>query len=289
MKTEKNLTHLKNGGAWVPSVTIFQRGRKRVVNIPATVHHVITLAKHGAEGVIINGTTGEGHLLSVAEKCALIIAVGKAKLAKEIPSDFILISGTGTESLQEAKEIIATADAQGFHGALVLPPKNEGQKEEFYIQLAASTSPSFGIILYHHPRLDPSYSITPGMLGELMSKCSNIIGVKDSSGDKNLLYTWAPVTKEFSGHELLLAVGEDFFVADGLTSAGAKAAIAGAANTPRGLKELKKIFHAHRTNDEKTLRAAQARFDREINSLLMTGVFRNNAKRRRIRAKTRDN
>lgn len=281
---ETHLSHgVMKGGAWVPSVAIFT-GKKRSVNVPATVEHVITLALHGAEGVVINGTTGEGHLLSLQDKLRLIEGVGRAKADGRLDSSFVLLTGTGTEQVEEAKEIIALAQKYNFDGALVLPPKEESKKKAFYVELASCCGNNFVLLLYHHPRLDPGFRVSPDLLGDLMADYPSVVGVKDSSGDKALLYQWVTRVKAKCGRAPLVAVGEDFFVKDGLFEAGALAAIAGAANTAEGLAQLKTIFQGFRTHNTDQATQAQAKFDKEITRLLQHGAFRDNAKRYRIRS-----
>ena len=280
-----SIQRLQNGGAWVPSISVFTGGKNLSVHTTKTATHVLTLAEHGAEGVIINGTTGAGHLLKHSDKIKLIVAVGALKSKGLLEPSFILITGTGTENSDEAVEIIHTAQANGFDGVMALPPKDANKKEAFYRTLAAACNATIGLVLYHHPRLDPDYSVTPELLGNLMHDFPCVIGVKDSSANKALLYEWQPTVQKIAGRTPLLAVGEDFFIAEGLAKAGAQAAIAGAANTQNGLTSLRAIFKAHRAGKTEEMHAAQTNLDTEINILLKKGVFRDNAKARRIRVK----
>lgn len=268
------------GGPWVPSVTIFHGGKGRRVNVAATINHVVNLQKHGARGVIVNGTTGEGHLLKHEDKLRLIAAAGELQREGVLKKDFMLITGTGTENVAEALEILAAANSNGFHAALVLPPKNK-EKMSFYQELAESNL--LPILVYNHPRLHPEYSFSPTDLGQLMKAHHTIVGVKDSSGDKKVLHEWLTTVRKISDRDPLLAIGEDYFVQEGLAKAGATAAIAGAANTKPGLKHLINIFRHHHAGDLTKAAEAQVELDKEIDLLLKKGVFRDNAKKRRLK------
>lgn len=288
-KVEKVL----RGGAWVPSITVFKRGKGKHVDVRKTIANVLALHENGAEGVVLNGTTGEGHLLRHEDKLALINAIGFLKKKGVFRKDFVLLTGTGTQKIEEARDIIAHAKQNGFDGILALPHKDDSLKLDFYHDLAnackaGKKDDTLALILYHHPKLDSSYSVTPELLAELRRIHENVVGAKDSSGERSLLGKWIPVSKEKSGKEdILLAVGEDFFVHAGLKEEKARAAIAGAANTPRGLKHLLNIFNYHRSGNYDEAEREQALFDNVIRGLLAKGVFRDNAKRNRIKPSER--
>jgi len=258
----ENIDLVLKGGAWVPSITIRSNGQ---VDAKATAKHVLALHDSGAEGVVVNGTTGGGHEMSVDEKVAVIREVGKLHLDGMLRKGFVLITGTGTQDAQEAEAIIREAHKNGFHGVLALPGK---PAIGFYEKLArACASTGLALMLYNHPRLDKKYSFAPDVLARLMARFPSVIGVKDSSGAPSLLSEWKSAAKKGSGREPLVAVGEDKLVHYNL-SLGHNAAIAGTANTREGLRFLLGVFKNHRLGRPKLAAEAQKKLAAVTDRLL---------------------
>jgi len=276
--SDELIERLKRGGAWVPSVALYNLDSK--LDVAATVDHIEKLYKAGAEGVVINGTTGDGHLLPHADKLALITALGMRRLERNWRSDFVILTGTATSDYTEAAEIAHAAQRVGFHGLLALPPR-EGGHHQFYFTLAeVCQSLGIGLMLYHHPRLDPLDSVDPQLLAALVSAYACVVGIKDSSGDLKTLSTW----QQAASQPILTVCGEDTLIAVALKDGLAQAAIAGSANTAKGLDALNRIFAAHRVGNNGVLTAAQVEMDEVVHFLLSKNdqVFRHNARLYRI-------
>tara|TARA_B100000674_G_scaffold398048_1_gene343063 strand:+ start:253 stop:1122 length:870 start_codon:yes stop_codon:yes gene_type:complete len=136
--------------------------------------------KNGTNGVVPGGTTGESPTLSHDEHKNIIkIAV------KECKGKIPVISGTGSNSTDEAVELSKYAEKAGSDALLVVTPYYNKPTQEGLYQHYKKINDSVGIpiIIYNIP----SRSVID-MSVETMSKLyelKNIVGVKDATGDLN--------------------------------------------------------------------------------------------------------
>lgn len=131
-------------------------------------------------GVFVSGSTAEAYALGFEEKRNLLKATirfvkGRAKV----------YFGAGGDSTHQTVALVRMAEAEGADAVSVITPyfvtPNQQELLEFYSDVAASTG--LPIILYNHP-LRTAVNIAGATLGKL-SHISNIVGVKDSSGNMN--------------------------------------------------------------------------------------------------------
>ena len=133
---------------------------------------------NGTNGVVPGGTTGESPTLSHSEHKKIIeIAVSECK--GRIP----VISGTGSNSTDEAVDLSKFAEKAGSDAILVVTPYYNKPTQEGLYQHYKKINDSVGIpiIIYNIP----SRSVID-MSVETMSKLfelKNIVGVKDATGD----------------------------------------------------------------------------------------------------------
>jgi len=131
-------------------------------------------------GYVALGSTGESVLLRRAEMDAILATVKEAA-AKEKK----LLAGTGAESTRETIERTKRAAEFGYHAALVKPPHyyKPAYKPEVLIahfRRVADESP-IPVMLYSIPQFT---GITLGAAEvAALAEHSNIIGIKDSSGN----------------------------------------------------------------------------------------------------------
>ena len=135
----------------------------------------------GIEGLVVNGTTAESPTLSVNETESLLELTLKLVDGK-IP----VVLGTGTNSTQSTIENTKRAQELGADAALVVvpyynKPPQEGILAHFKAVAASCPIPQ---ILYNIPGRTV-VSLDVSTAAEL-SHISNIIGIKDGSGDPNL-------------------------------------------------------------------------------------------------------
>jgi len=147
----------------------------------------------GIHGIVVNGSTGEAALLSGAERNSLI-DVARAV----VPRDRPLIVGTGAESTRTCIRITKDAAGRGADAVLIVAPHYYGPSmteralAEHY-QRVADESP-VPVVLYNIPKY-MHYSL-PATLVAALARHQNVIGIKDSSGDRQLFASYMPAQSD---------------------------------------------------------------------------------------------
>lgn len=136
----------------------------------------------GMTGVVVAGSTGEAALLDEKERASLV------EVARySVPSDKRLIVGTGGESTRTAQQLTRRAAERGADAVLVVAPHYYGAKavalRDHYVAIA-DNSP-VPVILYTIPKY-MHFALPPQLVAEL-AQHENIVGIKDSSGDLEIL------------------------------------------------------------------------------------------------------
>jgi len=90
-------------------------GRDEAVDLDAFATNLRAYVAAGLSGVVVCGSTGEAALLDEEERRSLI---GRAQ--GELPSDALLIVGTGAESTRQCIQRCRMASEHGAHAVLVL-------------------------------------------------------------------------------------------------------------------------------------------------------------------------
>ncbi len=135
---------------------------------------------NGTNGLVPGGTTGESPTLSHSEHKKIIeISVNECK--NKIP----VVSGTGSNSTDEAVDLSRFAEKAGSDALLVVTPYYNKPTQEGLFQHYKKINDNVGIpiVIYNIPSrsvIDMSVE-TMARLYEL----KNIIGVKDATGDLN--------------------------------------------------------------------------------------------------------
>lgn len=134
--------------------------------------------EQGTDSVIICGTTGESSTMSLAEKKE-VIKFAVDVVHKRIP----VIAGTGSNSTKSAIELSQFAQSVGVDGLLLVTPYYNKTTQNGLIAHYSSIAKSVNlpIILYNVPSRT-GLNILPETCLEL-SKISNIVGIKEASGD----------------------------------------------------------------------------------------------------------
>jgi 4-hydroxy-tetrahydrodipicolinate synthase len=167
------------------------------------------LVEHGSDGLVVSGTTGEGPVLSDAEKRDLWRAVAEAVT---VP----VIAGTGTNDTAHSIELTRAAADAGVDAVLVVTPyynrpSQAGLLEHFSAVAGATGLP---VMLYDIP-VRSGRRIAAHTMLELVGRAGNVLAVKDATGDPAgaaRLLSQAPAHFElYSGDDSLtlplLAVG----------------------------------------------------------------------------------
>ena len=148
------------------------------LNTEATLQHIRNLYDQGVKSVMVCGTTGEQHSLTLAEKLQLLKSIDAATF---LPDDLEIIFGVASirqkEALQLAEKVNASAKINGVllgFSPYILPSQKEAR---LYVEAIAKVIEK-PIILYNNPRRT-GFNLELDTFAELI-KVPNIIGIKDA-------------------------------------------------------------------------------------------------------------
>ncbi|NUQ30555.1 MAG: dihydrodipicolinate synthase family protein, partial [Acidobacteriaceae bacterium] len=170
----------------------------------------------GVQGFAINGATGEFPLVTEAEFSELMEIV-----AGTVAGRGSFLAGVGAAGSADAIRRGKIAYEAGAR-ALLLPmpyffPYSQGDLTAFCREVAENVETP--ILLYNLPQF--TSGLHPEASLALIERCSNIIGIKDSSGSLetvSLLSKRAPNACRIIGNDGALAPGLKSKVADGVVS-----------------------------------------------------------------------
>ncbi len=171
-------------GVHIPATTPFDpvTGDLDVVAMRANVRRWL---EEPVRGIVTAGSTGEAVYLDRVERRRLVEAVREV-----VPDDRILVAGTGAESTRETLRLTEDAVEAGADAVLVMPPSFYGGamtpeilRRHFETVADASGAP---LILYQVPLRFSTLDWPTGLVAEL-SRHENVIGIKDSRGDLDLV------------------------------------------------------------------------------------------------------
>lgn len=170
-------------GVFGPVTTTFYRqtGELDLASFAANVRAHIAAGLHG---IVVAGSTGEAALLDANERAALVDAAREM-----VPHDKTLIVGTGAESTRTCLQLTRDAAARGADAVLVVAPHYYGSAMtatalEQHYRRVADDSP-VPVILYNIPKY-MHFALVPALVAELATH-HNIVGIKDSSGNRELI------------------------------------------------------------------------------------------------------
>ncbi len=196
-------------------------------------HHI----NAGTHAIVAAGTTGEAGTLTHAEKC-LVIKTVIEQAHERIP----VIAGTAANATKECIALTHYAMTEGAHAALIMTPAyikptQEGLYQHYSHIAHAVAMP---IILYNVPGRT-GCDLLPETVARL-STISNIIGIKDATGD---LMRLQHLLRDAHG-PLDVFSGDDLSAAEWML-AGAKGVISVTANVVPTL--MAKLCDAAMDND----------------------------------------
>lgn len=136
----------------------------------------------GVDYLVVAGTTGEGVTLDDEELMELLNFTIK-KVNKRIP----VVAGCGGNDTRSLIKRITRLNSLAVDAYLVVSPYYNKPSQvglvKHYIEIAKAAS-NIPIILYNVPGRTGGW-IMPETVSELASKCSNIIAIKEASGNIN--------------------------------------------------------------------------------------------------------
>lgn len=167
--------------------------------------------KAGVDGIVVGGTTGEGHLLTWEEHLILI-----AHSVHKHGNDLLIIGNTGSNNTREAIKATQYGFAAGMDATLQINPyygrsSFPGVTEHFHKVLDIGPS-----IIYNVPGRT-GQDLTPELI-EPLSKHKNFIGVKECNGNERIAYYEARGIACWSGNDDESAAGRHQFGSHGVIS-----------------------------------------------------------------------
>jgi dihydrodipicolinate synthase/N-acetylneuraminate lyase len=215
------MTQFHIRGVIPPLVTPYT-GDSGAIDGETLQRHVDWLIGKGVHGLMPCGTTGEGPLLTSAERNQVLdLVLGAAD--GRVP----VIAHVGAITTRETIALATYAAERGTDAVSVVTPYYFGLPDEALVAhftAVASEVPGVPVFLYNIPQCAVN-RVTPSILQEAASCCPNIIGIKDSAGDMAVLQGFL----EADGGRFQVACGNDGLVLASLQE-GAKASISGNAN-----------------------------------------------------------
>ncbi|MFN9629804.1 MAG: 4-hydroxy-tetrahydrodipicolinate synthase [Cyanobacteriota bacterium] len=136
------------------------------------------LVRHGSDGLVVCGTTGESPTMGWDEQHALFTAVKGA-----VGSRGVVLAGSGSNCTAEAVEATREAAALGADGALVVVPYyNKPPQEglEAHFRAIAEAVPELPLMLYNIPGRTACH-LEPETVKRLLD-CPNVVAFKAASG-----------------------------------------------------------------------------------------------------------
>lgn len=148
------------------------------IDIDAACTLARKLVADGADGIVLNGTTGESPTTHQPDKDALVRAVVDA-----VGQDVQIVAGAGSNDTRHAVRIAQAAERTGAHGLLVVSPYyNRPSQEGVYRHLLAVTdSTDLPVMLYDIPGRT-GVAIGDETLDRL-AEHPRVLAVKDATGN----------------------------------------------------------------------------------------------------------
>ena len=147
------------------------------LDLDAAVTLARWLADHGSDGLVLAGTTGEGPVLSDAERLDLFRAVAEVVT---VP----VLAGTGSNDTAHSVELTRAAAGTGVDGVLVVTPYyNRPSQTGLFTHFAAvAAATDLPVVLYDIP-VRSGRRIAQATLLRVLSHAANVVAVKDATGD----------------------------------------------------------------------------------------------------------
>ncbi|GMP43493.1 hypothetical protein CsSME_00012830 [Camellia sinensis var. sinensis] len=176
--------------------------------------------EHGAEGVIVGGTTGEGQLMSWDEHIMLI-----GHTVNCFGASIKVIGNTGSNSTREAIHATEQGFAVGMHAALHINPYYGKTSLEGLVAHFQSVLPMGPSIIYNVP--SRTGQDIPPLVIHTVSQSPNLAGVKECVGHDRV--------EQYTKNGIVVWSGNDDQCHDSRWSRGATGVISVASNLIPGL------------------------------------------------------
>jgi N-acetylneuraminate lyase len=205
-----------------PFTPFKQNGDVNLEPIPA---YAQMLAKNGLKGVFINGSSGEGYMLTSEER----MQIAEAWMAAA-PKDFKVIVHVGSCCVRESRRLAEHAQKIGAWGigAMAPPFPKIGRIEELakYIEEIACGAPDLPFYYYHIPAFNGAFLPMVELLKAMDGRVPNFAGIK---------YTFESIyeynqCRLYGNGKFDMLHGQDETILPSLAMGGAQGGIGGTTN-----------------------------------------------------------
>lgn len=195
------------------------------LNLALIPDYAACLRENGITGVFVNGSTGEGLLLTEQERCQAVEA-----WAKHCDDGFKLIVHVAAGNVHNSASLAAHAQDQGAHAISAMgptfPPLASVEQLGAYCEEVAAAAPAVPFYYYHIPALSRVDLPMTDLLGLIGGRIPNFAGIKYTSAD---LYDLTRCTRYEGGRFDILA-GLDETMLGALAVANSRGFIGGTFN-----------------------------------------------------------
>ena len=225
-------------GVLAPVTTPFHE-KSEDIDAAGFTRNVQSLVAAGLHGIVVCGSTGEAALLSEDERRVLLEAARAVT-----PPDRALLMGAGAESTRATLKRCSDAKAAGADAVLVVAPHYYANAMNVaalrvHYRAVADGSP-LPVVLYNIPKY-MHFALSAELVAEL-AQHANVIGIKDSSGDLNMLGGF--IRAQSDSFTVLTGNGGTFA---GALQAGARGGILAVADFAPAL--CLQVYGAHQKGD----------------------------------------
>ena len=245
-------------GIIVPILTPFNDANE--MDLKALEHHLEWLIKHNIGGVMPCGTTGEGPLLSYAERVQLTETT-----AKIVKHRLPVMAHVGSITTEETVKLALAAQKSGVEAISVVTPyyyhMDERALIKHYTSIAKSVE-ALPVFLYTIPHCTTN-DISKQTIEKICDLAGNVVGIKDSSGDFEKMIGY----KTLCRGTFQVICGSDGLLLEALRQ-GAVAGVSGNANVFPNL--VVSLFEALKAGDPQIATSLQKTLD-SIRALLQDG------------------
>ena len=226
------------------------------VNLEPIPAYAAMLQKNGLKGVFINGSSGEGYMLTAEERMRLAEAWVKAA-----PEGFKVIVHVGSCCVRNSRRLAEHAQKIGAWGigAMAPPFPKIGRVEELvkYCEEIAAGAPDLPFYYYHIPAFNGAYLPMVKLLEAVDERIPNFAGIKYTFES---LYEYNQC-RLYKGGKFDMLHGQDETLLPSLARGGAQGGIGGTTNY-NGIN-LVGIIEAWRAGDLERARELQ-NFSQEV-------------------------
>ena len=195
------------------------------VNLEPIGAYAAMLAKNGLKGVFINGSSGEGYMLTEEERMQLA-----ERWMEVAPKDFKVIVHVGSCCVKASRMLAAHAQKIGAWGigAMAPPFPKIGRIEELveYCEEIASGAPGLPFYYYHIPAFNGAFLPMVELLKAVDGRIPNFAGIKYTFES---LYEYNRCRRYKNGKFDMLH-GQDETILPCLAMGGAQGGIGGTTN-----------------------------------------------------------